>query len=63
MKKSGVDPSIFLLSDYGYRSYQTTIETARAMVEEKPEVVQAFVDASILGWRATCMTTRRRQTR
>jgi NitT/TauT family transport system substrate-binding protein len=52
MEKAGVTPSIFLLSDFGYESYQTTIETSRQMVEEKPEVVQSFVDASILGWQS-----------
>lgn len=50
IKKQGVDPSVFLLSDFGYVSYQTTIETSRKMIDEKPDIVQAFVDASILGW-------------
>ncbi len=50
IKKQGLEPSVFLLSDFGYVSYQTTIETSRKMVDEKPDVVQAFVDASILGW-------------
>ncbi len=50
IEKQGVEPSVFLLSDLGYVSYQTTIETSKKMVEEKPEVVQAFIDASILGW-------------
>jgi NitT/TauT family transport system substrate-binding protein len=50
IKKQGLDPSVFLLSDSGYVSYQTTIETSRKMVDETPDLVQAFVDASILGW-------------
>jgi len=44
------DPVTFLLADYGYSTYSTTIETRADMVANKPELVQRFVDASILGW-------------
>src|SRR5262249_40985 len=33
-----------------FQSYSTLIETRRELVEKNPEVVQRFVDASILGW-------------
>ena len=42
-------PNIFLLSDYGYSSYATTIN-ARDIVEKSPDLVQRFVDASAIGW-------------
>jgi NitT/TauT family transport system substrate-binding protein len=44
-------PNVFLLSDYGYDSYSTTIETRRDLIEKNPDLVQRFVDASIIGWR------------
>src|ERR1700712_5390487 len=43
-------PNIFLLSDYGYSSYATTIIARRDLVEKKPDLVQRFVDASTIGW-------------
>ncbi len=43
-------PKVFLLADYGFNSYSTLIETRRDLVENKPDLVQRFVDASIVGW-------------
>ncbi len=43
-------PNVFLAADYGYDSYSTTIETPRALIEKNPDLVQRFVDASIIGW-------------
>jgi len=47
----GFKPNVFLLADYGYDSYSTTIETRVATIAKNPDLVQRFVDASILGWR------------
>jgi len=49
-KQTGVKPKIFLIADYGFSSYSTLIETRRDLVEGKPDLVQRFVDASIVGW-------------
>ncbi len=49
-KQAGFRPKVFLLADQGFDSYSTLIETRRALVESKPELVSRFVDASILGW-------------
>jgi NitT/TauT family transport system substrate-binding protein len=43
-------PKIFLLADEGFSAYSTLIETRRELVEKKPDLVQRFVDASIIGW-------------
>ena len=43
-------PNVFLLSDYGYDTYSTLIETRRDIVEKRPDIVQRFVDASAIGW-------------
>ncbi len=43
-------PQVFLLADHGFDAYSTLIETRRDLVEKKPDLVQRFVDASIIGW-------------
>ncbi len=47
----GFKPNIFLLADYGYDSYSTTIEARTDTIAKSPDLVQRFVDASIIGWR------------
>jgi NitT/TauT family transport system substrate-binding protein len=49
-KQAGFKPKVFLLADYGFNSYSTLIETRRDLVARKPDLVQRFVDASIVGW-------------
>jgi NitT/TauT family transport system substrate-binding protein len=49
-KQAGFKPKVFLLADYGFNSYSTLIETRRDLVAKKPDLVQRFVDASIIGW-------------
>jgi NitT/TauT family transport system substrate-binding protein len=49
-KQGGFKPNVFLLADQGYSTYATTIETRRELVEQKPDLVQRFVDASAIGW-------------
>lgn len=43
-------PKVFLLADQGFSAYSTLIETRRELVDNKPGLVQRFVDASIIGW-------------
>jgi NitT/TauT family transport system substrate-binding protein len=49
-KAAGFKPKVFLLADFGFDTYSTTIETRTELVEKKPNVVKAFVEGSILGW-------------
>ncbi len=49
-KEGGFDPNVFLIADAGYSSYATTIEAMQQTIDERPEVVQCFVDGSIKGW-------------
>jgi NitT/TauT family transport system substrate-binding protein len=49
-KQAGFKPTILLLADYGFNTYSTLIETRRDLVEKKPDLVQRFVDASVVGW-------------
>ena len=49
-KETGERPVVHLLADEGFDNYNTTITTSRKMIEEKKDVVQRFVDASLEGW-------------
>jgi NitT/TauT family transport system substrate-binding protein len=49
-KQAGFKPKVFLLADQGFNSYSTLIETRRDLVVNQPDLVQRFVDASIIGW-------------
>ena len=51
-KASGVKPVINLLADNGYDSYSTVILAQSKTVAGRPEVVRAFIEASIEGWYA-----------
>jgi NitT/TauT family transport system substrate-binding protein len=43
-------PVVHLLADHGFSTYSTLIETRVETVRNNPKMVQAFVDASIVGW-------------
>lgn len=48
--EGGFDPVVLLLADFGYDPYACTIETRSELIEQDPERVQRFVEASIKGW-------------
>jgi NitT/TauT family transport system substrate-binding protein len=50
IEQHGVKPVVLLLADAGYSSYGSLIVTSAKLVQEKPDLVQRFVDASIEGW-------------
>ena len=50
IEKEGVKPVVLLLADAGYSSYGGLIETSAKLAQQKPGLVQRFVDASIEGW-------------
>ncbi len=49
-KQAGWKPKVFLLADNGYEAYSTTIAAQQMMIDQNPDLVQRFVDASIIGW-------------
>ncbi|TAK48645.1 MAG: ABC transporter substrate-binding protein [Xanthobacteraceae bacterium] len=49
-KQGGFRPSVILLADYGFDAYSTLIETRHELIETRPDLVQRFVDASVIGW-------------
>ena len=48
--EGGFEPNVFLIADAGYATYATTVETMADTIAERPEVVECFVEGSILGW-------------
>ena len=51
IKEGGFTPKVFLLSDNGYPGYAALVLARQELIERKPQLVQAFVDATIEGWR------------
>lgn len=43
-------PNIFLAADHGFDTYSTLIEARNDYILKNPDIVQRFVDASIIGW-------------
>lgn len=43
-------PNVFLLADYGFDTYSTMLVTMEKTLQNKSDVVQCFVDGSIIGW-------------
>lgn len=39
-----------MLAGHGWNTYSTTVETTTKLVNENPDLVQRFVDASTIGW-------------
>src|SRR4029434_5530085 len=58
-KQGGFKPKLFLLADHGFTSYSTLIQTRCDLVDKRPDLVQRFVDASIIGWERQLHSERR----
>jgi len=48
--QGGFEPVVHLLADHGFSTYSTLIATRTDTVRDRPQLVQRFVDASIVGW-------------
>lgn len=49
-REGGFKPDVWLLADFGFSTYATTVEVMAATVESRPETVKCFVEASSIGW-------------
>jgi NitT/TauT family transport system substrate-binding protein len=49
-REAGIKPVIHLLADAGFDNYSSVLLTSPKMAQEKPELVQRFVDATAKGW-------------
>jgi NitT/TauT family transport system substrate-binding protein len=50
IEQAGVKPVVLLLADAGYATYGALIQTSLKLVNDNPDLVQRFVNASIEGW-------------
>ena len=48
--EQGIKPKVFLLADEGYPGYAAMIMVQNHIIRDHPEMVQAFIDATIDGW-------------
>ncbi len=49
-EKTGIDPVVLALPDAGYLGYANIVTTSQKLVDQRPELVRRFIDASIEGW-------------
>jgi NitT/TauT family transport system substrate-binding protein len=49
-QQGGFEPVVLVMADAGYDTYSTTIETSQKLIDENPDLVQRFVNATIEGW-------------
>lgn len=50
MKQQGIETEYLLIHDSGYQPYANVLFTTEKFLEENPELVKAYVAASIKGW-------------
>jgi len=50
LKQQGVEVGVLLHADSGYNPYANVLFTTEKMIKEKPDLVRAFVEASVKGW-------------
>ncbi|MEM6381387.1 MAG: ABC transporter substrate-binding protein [Pseudomonadota bacterium] len=48
--EGGFTPDVWLLADFGFDSYATTIEAMQSTIDERPDATRCFVEGSIIGW-------------
>lgn len=49
-KEKGGDPKVLMVSDIGFNPYASVLITTEKVIQEKPELVQSVVSASLKGW-------------
>lgn len=50
--EANFEPQVFLLADNGFAGYAALVLAPQSLIDEKPEVVRAFVEATAAGWRS-----------
>jgi len=48
--EGGFAPDIWVLADYGFSTYATTVETMQETIDAHPDAVKCFVEGSAIGW-------------
>lgn len=52
LKQEGIETEHLLISDSGYEIYGDVLFTTKKFLEENPDIVQAYVEATVKGWEA-----------
>ena len=52
IRKAGYDVNVIWPNDYGVHLYADTIFTTQQMIDENPELVTRFLNATLHGWQA-----------
>lgn len=52
IEKGGVQPTVFLLADYGYPPYSEVLAVTRKTLNERRDALERFVRASAEGWKS-----------
>jgi len=50
LKQEGIETEHLLIADSGYEIYGDVLFTTKKFLEENPDIVQAYVDATVKGW-------------
>ena len=50
LRQAGAAPVTMLLADEGFPGYAALISTTKRLADDKPDLVQRFVDATLEGW-------------
>ena len=48
--QGGFEPNVFLLADFGFDTYSTTVEVMEQTIADHADWIQCFVDGSAIGW-------------
>lgn len=49
-EQAHIDPIVLLVADAGFSGYSSLISTSDKLIEQKPDLVKRFIDASLEGW-------------
>ncbi|MEM6637213.1 MAG: ABC transporter substrate-binding protein [Pseudomonadota bacterium] len=49
-REGGFAPDVWLLADYGFSTYSTTVEMMQPSIDANPDAVKCFVEGSAIGW-------------
>jgi NitT/TauT family transport system substrate-binding protein len=50
--QTGIDPSFFLFADLGWPPYANTVVCMEQTLKDKPQMIAAFLKASLEGWKS-----------
>jgi NitT/TauT family transport system substrate-binding protein len=49
-RETGEAPRVFLLADFGYRTYGSLVTVSQTLIDARPDAVRCLAQASVRGW-------------